>query len=553
MAADPRLDRLLPLIRRNDPIINSLSINNVTVSDEMVDSLTTAVAGNIFLGRITFISNNLSEKSCKKIFELLLQSPEITHIEICKNSVSDSALIFLSEVLLKMPVSRQPVTLVLRDNSFGYDGISALAQALAKNVPVGWLDLCDNPRIGDKGVAKIANALVTNTTLTGLNILKCNCHEIGVGAFSTALIDNTRLESLLIQDQLKTDAILSLGFLLEDPNCRLKSLHLWKCSINSSMMSILCQSMRMNKSLHILGLSYNSIDDDAAVDLGDMVFRNRCLLKLMLGANKLGSRTAGMLGVAIAKNDKLEFLDLSRNMIGSDGLWALATSLVDNRAVKSLDVRYNGIDATGATILCDLIAKNDTIHALRMSGNRFSDSSVIAIAHELVNNKSLKELELNSVGMNSAGFIALCEALEKNTSLEKIDVASNRICSRALESFEKLLSVNKTLLSVSLSRCGIDDIGVRCIGSGLLTNSTLKTLDLTKNAISVEGLRTLVDSLCGNYSLIHLEIMENPVEGEGSVELSDVLSDYLQRNRYYEHNILMKDLQSLVRDAELCD
>lgn len=544
-----RFTRIVPLLRRNDPIINSLNMCSIELSDEMTHQLIDALNQNTFISKIVLQQNSLTVKSCNEIFGLLLSNPKLVHLEITNNEVSDDSIICLSKILQELPRNHEPISIILRTNSFGMKGAQAIAEALAADVPVHWLDLRYNSSIKDKGVETIALALAKNKNLTGLDLIKCGCDELGATALSDSLLDNSTLTTLLLQDDLSFSAIHSLGCLLGDQTCSLQALYLWHCALNAQLLEVLCRSLRGNHSLTTLALSYNKVDDTGGVYLSDMILRNRALVKLHLGANLFSPTSAGFFGVALAKNTTLQFLDLSRNFLRSVGVWPLAVALMGNRTLRSIDLRYNRIDAAGAEMLCELIAVNSAITVMRLSGNTFGDASIAMLASKLEENKTVRELELNDVGMTAGGFTALCKALRHNDTLEKISLSGNRLTSESLRSFATLLKENTALQMIGMSDCGIVDEGCRYIADGISTNSTLFDLDLSKNQIDIQGIKRIIDAIQGNYSLMKIDWLENPFAEHDDVdEVTGQIADFLERNNYYQHNILMKDMSALATD-----
>jgi hypothetical protein len=121
-----------------------------------------------------------------------------------------------------------------------------------------------------------------------------------------------------------------------------------------------------------------------------------------------------------------------------------------------------------------------------------------------------------------------------------------------LNAFTELLSENTALINIGMKGCGIDVVGCHHIAEGLMANSTLSDLDLAKNNIDLEGLGHLLDALVGNYSLMRIEWGDNPfVDDDDSQVVTAQLQDILERNNYYLHNILMRDMAALVRDSAM--
>jgi hypothetical protein len=108
------------------------------------------------------------------------------------------------------------------------------------------------------------------------------------------------------------------------------------------------------------------------------------------------------------------------------------------------------------------------------------------------------------------------------------------------------------LAVVALLECRIDDEGCEEIAEGIGVNSTLCELDLRKNLIGMKGICYILDSLVGNYSMMKIHFEDNAfLEDVESQDIMLKLADYLERNNYYLHNILMRDMSSLIIDSSL--
>lgn len=546
-----RLNKILPLLRKNDPIISSMNLLCIPLSDEVVDQLIESVNVNSFISKIILDKNKLSYESTIKIFDLLLTNPKLTHLEITRNEIDDNAIEHLENVLLKLPANREPIMLILRENKFTQKGAEYLANALSNNVPVFWLDLRYNDGIGDMGVRHIACSLSSNSTLVGLDLIKCGCNTLGTAALSDSLVDNKTLTTLLLQDDFGSVAITSLGNLLADQSCNLQALYLWRCKLVTKLLDILCCALRNNHCLTTLALSYNKLDDTAAISISKLILKNKTLSKLHLGANYFSSTFGSFVSIALSKNSTLQFLDLSRNNLTSIGLWPITVALNDNHTLKTIDLRYNKIDQKGAEMLSELVSKNTSLKSIRLSGNMFGDAAVSLLAKKLRNNKTIKDLELNEVQMTTSGFISVCEALKYNTTLEKVSISLNQLSSEAMKAFSELMSVTNTLTSISMSECQIDDEGCKYIAKGLSLNSSLRHIDISKNNFGIVGTNMIVDALLGNFTLLQIDCIndQSPDSYDDSFKESlEKITDYLERNNYYQHNTLMKDLSSLASD-----
>jgi Ran GTPase-activating protein (RanGAP) involved in mRNA processing and transport len=192
---DAGFNRILSLLKRNDPIINTVNVSGIPMSDSMIDKFVDAVNQNSFIGRITLQHNNLTRESLRKIFDLLLSNPKLVNIDVSENDVDDDSIQYLSEILQRLPANRDPISLVLRRNSFGPVGAGHLARNLTCNVPIRWLDLRNNPTVTDRGVEELALSLAQNTTLVGIDLIKCGCDEFGTTALANSLVQKSNVDN----------------------------------------------------------------------------------------------------------------------------------------------------------------------------------------------------------------------------------------------------------------------------------------------------------------------------------------------------------------------
>jgi Ran GTPase-activating protein (RanGAP) involved in mRNA processing and transport len=81
------------------------------------------------------------------------------------------------------------------ESGLGTDGCIKIAEMLVSNSTIQHLDLASNA-IEDQGATAIARALATNTTLVKLELQRNGISSVGVRYMAEALKHNTTLESL---------------------------------------------------------------------------------------------------------------------------------------------------------------------------------------------------------------------------------------------------------------------------------------------------------------------------------------------------------------------
>ncbi|XP_031409477.1 leucine-rich repeat-containing protein 74A isoform X4 [Meleagris gallopavo] len=220
--------------------------------------------------------------------------------------------------------------------------VSHFAQNLAKP----YINL-NHHGLGPKGVKAIAITLVSNATVTHLE-LEDN-HILAEGA-------------ICIAEMLRE-------------NCSLRELNISNNHLDTEGAEAIASLLLENASyLHTLQLSGNSFGEEAASCLADALMSNYQVKKLDLSHNEFSEKGGQLLGQMLAVNTTLEILDLSWNHLRRKGTVAFGTGL---------KMANNLLTVEGATELVGSVRKNPN-----------SMMEEINISNVLVNETFIKLLEL---------------------------------------------------------------------------------------------------------------------------------------------------------------
>ncbi|NXH66308.1 LR74A protein, partial [Hydrobates tethys] len=272
--------------------------------------------------------------------------------------------------------------------------------------------------LGPKGVKAIAIALVSNTTVTHLE-LEDNC-ILAEGAICIAemLRENSSLQKLNISsNHLDTAGAEAIASLLLD---------------NMSY-------------LHTLQLSGNNFGEDTASYFAEALMGNYQVKELDLSHNEFYEKGGQLLGQMLASNTTLEILDLSWNHLRRKGTVALGTakipllSLKGNGALKILNLSWNGIGNEGALTLGEALKVNNVLVHLDISNNQINNEGVKKLCRGLEVNGKLKILKMANNPLTVEGATALVTSVRKNpkSMMEEINI-SNVLVN---ETFIKLLDL----------------------------------------------------------------------------------------------------------------
>ncbi|XP_075007558.1 leucine-rich repeat-containing protein 74A [Calonectris borealis] len=266
--------------------------------------------------------------------------------------------------------------------------------------------------LGPKGVKAIAIALVSNATITHLE-LEDNC-ILAEGAICIAemLRENSSLQELNISNNhLDTAGAEAIASLLLD---------------NLSY-------------LHALQLSGNNFGEETAPYFAEALTGNYRVKELDLSHNEFYEKGGQLLGQMLASNTTLEILDLSWNHLRRKGTVALGTGLRGNGALKILNLSWNGIGNEGALALGEALKVNNVLVHLDISNNQINNEGVKKLCRGLEVNGRLKILKMANNPLTVEGATALVTSVRKNpkSMMEEINI-SNVLVN---ETFIKLLDL----------------------------------------------------------------------------------------------------------------
>ncbi|XP_050950082.1 NLR family CARD domain-containing protein 3 [Labeo rohita] len=225
---------------------------------------------------------HITQEGCAALISALISNPShLKELNLSYNKPGDSGVKLLS-ALLEDPHCKLE-KLQLWDCSIGEKGCAALISALKSNPShLRELNLNDN-KPGDSGV-KLLSALLEdpNCKLEKLQLWNCSIGEEGCTALISALRSNpSHLKELNLNNNKPGESgVKLLSTLLKDPHCKLEKLELWRCSIGEGGCAALISSLRSNSSnLRELNLKYNK-PGDSGVKLGSALLEDPdCKLK----------------------------------------------------------------------------------------------------------------------------------------------------------------------------------------------------------------------------------------------------------------------------------
>ncbi|XP_062296766.1 NACHT, LRR and PYD domains-containing protein 12-like [Scomber scombrus] len=302
------------MLQMSEEVLDELDLKKYNTSDEGRRRLIPAVRN---CRKAELSDCKLSETHCEVLVSALKSNPHLTHLDLSKNKLSDSAVKRLSAGL-ESPDCRLK-TLILEHCSLSETSCDDLVSALKSNPShLRELDLSGN-NLYDSGVKVLSARLESpNCRLETLRLWDCSLSETSCASLVSALKSNpSHLRDLDLSENNLSDSgvkVLSAG--LESPNCRLETLRLFRCSLSEISCAPLASVLKSNSShLRELDLGKNNLKDSAVKHLSSGLESPNCKLEtLRLISCNLSEISCDYLTSALKSNSShLRELDLSGN------------------------------------------------------------------------------------------------------------------------------------------------------------------------------------------------------------------------------------------------
>lgn len=289
-------------------------------------------------------------------------------------------------------------TLRLYNSQINSYGVSILSQALQEDPLQTSLPSSSSPSlqalylglndIQDEGARALARVLLTNTTLRVLSLGSNRISGDGVRAIVDSLLGsrNTTLQGLYLGDNRVDDTGgQALARLLQSKTSGVQELKIdFNWNIGQAGRLAMAQALGTNTTLKkfCIGYSYH-LDPNVVEALCD----------------------------SLKVNATLHFLDLQSVGLEDKGAQALAHVLQTNKTLQSLRLGFNSIRSVGTRALADVLQENTTIQVLDLAGHHSDEAEACHTIQALVRRNQLLRSAQDFVRNNR--FASLGRILDK--------------------------------------------------------------------------------------------------------------------------------------------
>uniref|UniRef100_A0A8C2B6R9 Uncharacterized protein n=1 Tax=Cyprinus carpio TaxID=7962 RepID=A0A8C2B6R9_CYPCA len=313
------------------------------------------------------------------------------------------------------------------------EGCAALASAFNSNLRE--LDLSRN-QIGDSGVTEISSLLRNSQTLQILRLSDCSITEEGYKALSSALRSNPShlIELDLTGNDVGPSGVKQLSDLLQDPNCKLKTLRFLGPAADEGCQYVTGIVGKNPLLLRELNLSEHELGDTGVNQISALLQDKHCTLNtLILCGCSITEKQCLILTSALKSNPShLRELDLSWNKLGDSGVKNLSDLLMNTQfKLEKLDLCDCSITEKQCLILTSALKSNPShLRELNLRWNKLlGDSGVKNLSDLLMNTQfKLEKLDLCRCSITEKQCLILTSALKSNPShLRELNLSGNEL------------------------------------------------------------------------------------------------------------------------------
>ena len=176
----------------------NMSLQKLNICTEIGDNgiahIAIGLQTNTTLRTLNISQCNISDEGAESLARALAVNSSLQELDISFNKIGDNGIAHIATALQTNTTLR---TLDISWCIISSKGAESLARALAVNRSLQELKICSKINIGDNGIAHIATALQTNTTMRTLDTVGCDISEEGAKSLVAALV-NTSIETLIL-------------------------------------------------------------------------------------------------------------------------------------------------------------------------------------------------------------------------------------------------------------------------------------------------------------------------------------------------------------------
>ena len=235
-------------------------------------------------------------------------------------------------------------------------------------------------------------------------------------------------------------------------NCKkaLTEINMMRNALRGKTATAIAQFLRFNRSVTLVDLHDNEIDDEAIQPIAKSLSFNSVLAHLRLSENKVTVNVTTTLYDAVMTNFTLESLVLET----SGGMQTQGVPIPALKGLKAnelIDLSGRRFGPVSVAVITKLIQScRPRLIELGLDRNPLKGEGAAFVAEMLKSNDDIKEIDLRFCAIGPQGANALAKALEVNTSVERALLLANSISQEGAAAILAMLPHNNSLKYIGL-------------------------------------------------------------------------------------------------------
>ena len=464
----------------------------INVTSAVTEELSSAIEHNLSM-EILSLGDNLLENGLMQIAESCSRLTSLKILELSHNCLSPTQVVNFASTVSKC-------------NSLEALSMGGICLSIDESLYLNVARICD--QVFAKNLVNEREIFCTNNFYIVVELLRMTAYQVLAPFNYQYLCIMYEYDCVYISYQHKNK------FNENEVNGRL---YLQKAAQKLSQIDskAMTSSLQVNRTLKMINLESNNIDEDAATELAGHLHCNNILEQLWLRGNELYDKGVSVVLQSLHNLSTLLILDLSYNHLSSESADGIAVVVGNNCSLQQLWLDGNELLTRGVVRIASALKKLSSLRILSLCSNGITDDAAEEISNVITNNTLLVDLLLGNSQLQSKGVCTIAVAIRKLFELRKLDLSNNHITPDAAEELAVTLSNCVNLKQLFLNDNMLGTEGTIKIANALKYINALQALTLSNNNITESAADVLVDVLKNNISLKILLISGNDLQTTG--------------------------------------
>ena len=427
-------------------------------------------------------------------------------------------------------------------------------------------------------------SLMQNGILEHLEMAGCNLNRNFIKAINCRNLFHINLSYNREISEALYDLLSILSY-----NTKLKSLWLSNCQLKSREFKEICGVLKKLRQLECVDFNGNTMANDVAYDIADVIINNDNIRKLLLPECVLHQTSLRMIIQALQKMSSLQYIDFSTNKVDNELASDVALLCTNNTCLEQIKFTEINLDQNGFKLLKRFLVKLHGIKNFSITNCNLSDPDTANIVIAIHNNTNIQELDLSNCNMvygmeifkkltvtrslhclklnnititnkmtnklttiiNNNSNLEHLEMAECNMSktfcakliscsqfkkISKLNFSQNSVISEVIEELISILSFHTNFKSLDLSNCQLKSNEVNQIFKILRRMSNLQCVDLSANVMTDDATKDIVDMIINNKNIQKL-MLPNCVLIQSNLRIIILAMQTVSSLQYVDLNI----------------